>query len=292
MALPESNESVGNTMSRLTGGDEEHTVEAIVDEYNNIQNQNTMSRLTEGEIPKGESVSHTGSWSDVPVNHACGGLTVNGICCGKGTWKECEIVSTVNYDSKLRGPTLVPSTNKKSFFCKISESNFEKIVEKYGHSTYENGIRFGDAQNNDNMSISTSNEYNYESLIIYSVVPLASNLFDSHELHLTDNALNELKMIEDISETEAASLSFFQRFGTHVNRGPIHYGGIFWWKVYAEGFPEDQREEIKNVLDVYVNECVHSTGCLAEDNFIASETEGKSELSSKVFTSVTKTGGP
>lgn len=86
-------------------------------------------------------------------------------------------------------------------------------------------------------------------------MPLASCHFRIDQLQLSKAALQELKCIEDLlgqctgpdrllllkSRTEA----FFNRFGSHANQGPLHLGGIYWWKAISEGFQSEQLAEVK-----------------------------------------------
>uniref|UniRef100_A0A669QJR6 Uncharacterized protein n=1 Tax=Phasianus colchicus TaxID=9054 RepID=A0A669QJR6_PHACC len=69
----------------------------------------------------------------------------------------------------------------------------------------------------------------------YQYTPLASCYFQKDQLRLSDGALRELQCIEELlSITQEADrlnmlksrcASFFSRFGSHLNQGPLHFGG-------------------------------------------------------------------
>ncbi|XP_068531177.1 interferon-induced very large GTPase 1-like [Anas acuta] len=48
----------------------------------------------------------------------------------------------------------------------------------------------------------------------------------------------------------------FRRFGSHVNQGPLHFRGIFWWKACAEGFRAEQWDEMKQQTSEALNSYV------------------------------------
>ncbi|XP_019393664.1 PREDICTED: interferon-induced very large GTPase 1-like [Crocodylus porosus] len=89
----------------------------------------------------------------------------------------------------------------------------------------------------------------------YNYIPLASCYFPKDQLRLSSAALQELTGIEQLLSRapEADKLEllksrcggFFTRFGSHVNQGPLHFGGIFWWKASSEGFRAEQLDEVK-----------------------------------------------
>ena len=87
----------------------------------------------------------------------------------------------------------------------------------------------------------------YASTLKYCYVPTASCLIDEDQMHLSDSALNVLKSIENMKSSDKTEkfLEFFKKFGTHANQGPIHFGGIFWWKASCQGFAINEITEVK-----------------------------------------------
>uniref|UniRef100_A0A8C2T210 MACPF domain-containing protein n=1 Tax=Coturnix japonica TaxID=93934 RepID=A0A8C2T210_COTJA len=148
----------------------------------------------------------------------------------------------------------------------------------------------------------------------YHYIPTASCFFQRDQLRLSDGALRELQCIEDLlSVTQEADrlhmlksrcASFFSRFGSHVSQGPLHFGGIFWWKASSEGFREEQREEMKQQASEALNSFVRASFSIfagtAGGNVDVSKSSsqaslGRSDRSSShtaIQLSVTNTGGP
>ena len=74
-------------------------------------------------------------------------------------------------------------------------------------------------------------------------------------MKLSASALEELKEI-DISDQfhkEAKCRKFFDRFGTHANQGPLHFGGIFLYKASTVGFSTDKTNEVKETTSKKLN---------------------------------------
>ena len=99
----------------------------------------------------------------------------------------------------------------------------------------------------------------------FTYIPLASCHFPIEQLQLSKAALQELKCIEGVLDQEDPDQlllqrhrteAFFQRFGSHANQGPLHLGGIYWWKAISEGFQKEQLAEVKQqaaeALDIYI----------------------------------------
>uniref|UniRef100_A0A4X2K9R7 MACPF domain-containing protein n=1 Tax=Vombatus ursinus TaxID=29139 RepID=A0A4X2K9R7_VOMUR len=148
----------------------------------------------------------------------------------------------------------------------------------------------------------------------FSYIPLASCHFSQDQLHLSRSALQELKQLEQLlshfSGAETHQLlkdrceAFFQRFGSHVNQGPLYLGGVFWWKAVAEGFRSEELGDVKQqaseALDVYIRgsysgfgltaaAMVNASNCQPQ---MASHNRSSSNLPARFQMSVYQTGGP
>ncbi|OWK17985.1 hypothetical protein Celaphus_00009118, partial [Cervus elaphus hippelaphus] len=145
-------------------------------------------------------------------------------------------------------------------------------------------------------------------------IPLASCIFPIDQLQLSNAALQGLKYIEDLlsqSEDPAKLLllrhraeAFFQRFGSHANQGPLHLGGIYWWKSISEGFQKEQLAEVKQqaaeALDIYIRGSYRGFGVNIGTDLDVSDSHSKKasqrttfqNLQTKVQLSVAQTGGP
>uniref|UniRef100_A0A663MGL5 MACPF domain-containing protein n=1 Tax=Athene cunicularia TaxID=194338 RepID=A0A663MGL5_ATHCN len=148
----------------------------------------------------------------------------------------------------------------------------------------------------------------------YQYIPLASCYFQKHQLQLSDVALRELQDIEHLlSITPEADrplmlksrcASFFSRFGSHINQGPLHFGGIFWWRATAEGFSAEQREELKReaseALSSFVGASYSGFGASVEAGVSVSKSSSRASVERKAGRSthmaiqlyVANTGGP
>ena len=73
----------------------------------------------------------------------------------------------------------------------------------------------------------------FESRVMYSVVPTAACELKTHSLKLSREALLELqnieKLIEGSHDTEYVGNTcetFFSKYGSHINAGILHFGGV------------------------------------------------------------------
>ena len=95
-----------------------------------------------------------------------------------------------------------------------------------------------------------------------------------------------------------------RRFGSHANQGPLHLGGIYWWKAISEGFQKEQLAEVKQqvaeALESYIRGSSSGfgvnigTGLDMSDSHLkkASQRTSFQNLQTKVKLSVAQTGGP
>jgi hypothetical protein len=93
----------------------------------------------------------------------------------------------------------------------------------------------------------------YSSVVKHSTVQVATYYFRETDLLLSDEALIELKNLKSLfNSKEGANFQseceiFFKKFGSHVSRGPIHFGGVCWWTCSSGGFRCREREGIKRL---------------------------------------------
>ncbi|XP_044867790.1 interferon-induced very large GTPase 1-like [Mauremys mutica] len=276
-----------------------------------------------------ESVSQSENLPDKEVlRRASGGLALQGIY---KTNKLMEMVEKreqlidIPEGFELFGPEQGPLFEKKEFSSAEAESTFTKAMEKLGFSisvTAKGGFGVFSAESSSDYSSSSESEkthrscseHTYICTTKYSYLPLASCYFPKDQLRLSSAALQELKEIEDIlshtPEPDKLNLlksrggSFFNRFGSHVNQGPLHLGGIFWWKASSEGFRAEQLDEVKkqasDALSSYVGGSYGGFGCHAARSVNVSKSDSKTSLQgtdTKTFQPeiqlcITKTDGP
>ena len=92
----------------------------------------------------------------------------------------------------------------------------------------------------------------YSSVVKHSTVEVATYYFRDTDLHLSDDALVELKKLKSLfsskgSEIQSECEAFFKTFGSHVSRGPIHFGGVCCWTCSSGGFCCREREGVKRL---------------------------------------------
>ncbi|KAK2511960.1 interferon-induced very large GTPase 1-like protein [Columba guinea] len=227
------------------------------------------------------SVGRAENVSDAEVlMRASGGLALQGIYKTSRTadvLAKREQLIRVPSGFKLAGPEQGSLFDRKEFSSSAAEATFTKSIEQLGFSlsvsakagfwgfNVETGTDYSKSLQSEDTRQSCS-EQSYICTTKYRYIPLASCYFQKHQLHLSDAALQELQDIEHLlSITEEADRpdmlksrcgSFFERFGSHINQGPLHFGGIFWWKASTEGFRAEHRKEMKQqvseALDSYV----------------------------------------
>ncbi|XP_066036273.1 interferon-induced very large GTPase 1-like [Chamaea fasciata] len=212
---------------------------------------------------------------------------------------------------------------RKEFSSSAAESTFTKSMEQLGFSMSVSakasflGINLGSGVDQGTSSQSqdthqSRSEQSYFCTTMYQYIPLASCYFQRHQLLLSDVALQELQDMEQLlsftQEDKAALLDrcerFFSRFGSHVNQGPLHFGGIFWWKASTVGFQAEQREEMKRqtceALNSFVGASWGSFGASAAGALDVSKSSSNASILGRaresshtaIQLSVVNTGGP
>ncbi|XP_065443437.1 interferon-induced very large GTPase 1 [Chrysemys picta bellii] len=276
-----------------------------------------------------ESVSHSENLPDKEVlRWASGGLALQGIYKTK---KLAEMVEKreqlidIPERFELFGPEQGPLFEKKEFSSAEAESTFTKTMEKLGFSisvAAKGGFWGFSAETSTDYSSSSESEETHRSrsehayicTTKYSYIPLASCYFPKDQLRLSSAALQELKKIEQLlshtPEPDKLNLlksrggSFFKRFGSHVNQGPLHLGGIFWWKASSEGFRAEQLDEVKkqtsDALSSYVGGSYSGFGLSISAGVTVSKSGSEASfqgtdrkrMHTEIQLFVTKTGGP
>ena len=93
---------------------------------------------------------------------------------------------------------------------------------------------------------------------IHTTVPTARCTLDYTQMKLSAVTLNELKGLEArIQQTQnkdtiySECQTFFQRFGSHVMLGDVHFGGVYKWEAKCQGV-RDHRGLVEQSLDTYI----------------------------------------
>ncbi|XP_068535153.1 interferon-induced very large GTPase 1-like [Anas acuta] len=292
----------------------------LLDELVSIQKQLEQQEKSMGER---ENVS-----DEEVLRRASGGLALQGIYQTKSledVLAKREQLIRVPDGFMLTGPVQGSLLDRKEFSSSAAEATFTKSMEQLGFSIsasasdrfsgliVERGVDSSKSSQSEDSRWSHS-EQAYICTTMYQYMPLASYYFQKDQLRLSDTALRELQDIEQLlSITQEADrfhllksrcASFFSRFGSHVNQGPIHFGGIFWCKASAEGFRAEQWDEMKQqtseALNSYVGASFSGFGTKWGVKGDASKSSSQASFQGRDRSSthravqlyVTKTGGP
>ncbi|XP_003204620.1 interferon-induced very large GTPase 1 [Meleagris gallopavo] len=293
---------------------------ALADVLASIQKQLEQQEMSLG---RSENVS-----DKEVLRRASGGLALQGIYQTNSladVLAKREQLIRVPTGFKLAGPEQGSLLERKEFSSSAAEANFTKSMEQLGFSlsasakarfwgfSVEGGVDYSSSSHKEDTHHSRS-EQTYICTTKYQYTPMASCYFQKDQLLLSDGALRELQHIEELlSITEEADrlnmlksrcANFFSRFGSHVNQGPLHFGGIFWWKASSEGFRTEQREEMKQqaseALNCFVRASFSSFAGSVGMNVDASKSSSQASLErsdrgsshTAIQLSVTNTGGP
>ncbi|OCT81487.1 hypothetical protein XELAEV_18028307mg [Xenopus laevis] len=253
------------------------------------------------------------------LNLASEGLALEGIYVTenkKDLLQKHEKIICVPQGFKLFGPEQGSFLWQREFTSNDKENDFQKSVEKLGLSLsccIPGGFSDLGVESNTNCSKPSKsdkaneilNEQVYLSTTKFNCIPLASCYFTKDQIRLSEAALQCLKKIENIIEdpnTDKETITnqcqyFYKRFGSHVNLGPIHFGGIFWWKASSKRLKVDQLQEAKKTISKVLDGFMAATyyGWGANLDAISSKPPlylDNSNISENISVLVMKTGGP
>ncbi|XP_054149383.1 interferon-induced very large GTPase 1-like [Melozone crissalis] len=291
----------------------------LADVLESIQKQLEQQELSAG---RRENIPDT-----EVLRRASGGLALQGIyrtSRPEDVLAKREQLLRVPEGFQLAGPEQGSLLERKEFSSSAAESTFTKSMEQLGFSMSVSakssfwGINLGGSVDDSSSSQSqdthqSHSEQSYFCTTKYQYIPLASCYFQRHQLRLSDAALRELQDMEQLLsfswEEDNPTLvkmceSFFSRFGSHINQGPLHFGGIFWWKASAEGFQAEQREEVKRqtfeALNSFVGASWGGFGASVEGTLDVSKSSSQASVLGRARESshtaiqlyVVNTGGP
>ncbi|XP_066170679.1 interferon-induced very large GTPase 1-like [Sylvia atricapilla] len=260
------------------------------------------------------------------LRRASGGLALQGIyrtSRAEDVLAKREQLLKVPEGFQLTGPEQGSLLERKEFSSSAAESTFIKSMEQLGFSMsvsakaafWGSSLGAGVDYSSSSQSQDTHQSHSEQSYFCstkYQYIPLASCYFQRHQLLLSDAALQELQDMEQLlsftQEDKAPLLDrcerFFSRFGSHVNQGPLHFGGIFWWKALTEGFRAEQREEMKRqtceALNAFVGASWSGFGASVAGGLDVSKSSSKASVLERAGDSshtaiqlyVVNTGGP
>ena len=213
-----------------------------------------------------QEVSHSNNFSKL-LGTASSSRALHGVLLSKNVkhhlLSQSSLLQTPN--EVLLKPTYQTVEIVKQFSLKSQEEKYKKLVENFGHrvaspETYPVcGKTLGgsdvatyyepsQAQHRDrDLSMEM-----YSSVVKHSTVQLATYYFSNSDLKLSDDALHELKKLNSLITSNGEGIqteceNFLKKFGSHISRGPIHFGGVCWWTCSSKGFHCREREGLKKL---------------------------------------------
>ena len=218
--------------------------------------------------------------------------------------------------TQLDHPSLSPQVMEKKFSSTKKEDKFSKAIDNFSFSASAS-VKAGYGGVSAEVASSYSNrrdketteehhkEETYSSTLTYSIMPLASFSFRDDQLRLSDDAVSHLqrmeKVLNSIQSVQVECEAFFDKFGSHACRGPLHFGGIYKCKSYSSGFQESDRNEVQALQSDAVSASLGmSYGGVAGGSTSTNISNMKGNickifseaLRSQTFLEVTITGGP
>ena len=171
---------------------------------------------------------------------------------------------------QLRCSSHPPDERIEQFSCEHQRTMYKEAACKLGYSstctaptrTGVLGFSCGAAYCEPQMPPTLEDEKSYCSTLKYFSMPLASYVFPDSELMLSKEALDKLieidNTINDTSDDSKLHLhglceTFFKRFGSHVTKGPLMFGGMYWCECSCQGFEQSCIDEVKRIQNDTIN---------------------------------------
>ncbi|XP_078518417.1 interferon-induced very large GTPase 1-like [Lissotriton helveticus] len=284
-----------------------------------IQGLNKELTLADGSLSSSENLDD----KDV-LQWASGGRILEGIYKTnklEDILEKRDHLISIPENFSLFGPDKGPAFQTKEFSSSTSESTFTKVIESLGFSACCKakvgylGVSLDTSRASESdKKRKLTTESTYICTTKYNYIPLASCFFQKHQVRLSAAALCELKKIEallghttkqdKVQMIAARYGKFFSTFGSHVDMGPFHLGGIYTWKASAEGFKAEELEEMKiiatKMLNIYVGASFSGFSVSAVAGVGVSNSKSKSffqgigteSIQKYIQLLVSKTGGP
>lgn len=164
-------------------------------------------------------------------------------------------------------PTYQSLDVDKHFSLNRKEDEYKRVVSILGHQAAVPGRYHiceivGASRHNIITGCQANNGLSvemYSSVVKHSTVQVATYYFRESDLLLSDEALIELENLKRLFSSKAGDFQsecehFFNKFGSHVSRGPIHFGGVCWWTCSSSGFRCREREGVKRLQYQIISE--------------------------------------
>ncbi|XP_054761540.2 interferon-induced very large GTPase 1-like [Lytechinus pictus] len=180
------------------------------------------------------------------LENTSGGLALRGILVGDAFHDDClkRIVLSAPSDVELMNPLMAQIDKVENFSSKSQSDNFHRSLDTMGYRaavTMKSGRLGFNAEADFSQKYEVEEEkestchrqVQFESSVMYSIVPTAACELNENSLKLSQQALQELKSIDTLLEgSENLELvnkkceDFLAAYGSHINAGVLHFGGI------------------------------------------------------------------
>ena len=208
---------------------------------------------------------------DVLIKLASGGLALQGVLISRSLDDQLQTrdhLLQISENAKLAGPTISHVEEYEYFSSKAMEDKHKLIMNTFGCSI-TTAMKFpvyaGAAVAEASASVSLSNESiqmhktlketTYSSTVKRCLIPVKSYSFQMRDIMFSSNAMMDLQEIQTLliehgmtnQNVQQKCEQFFNTYGSHVCRGPMHFGGIYWWTCSSEGFCDDELSYIREL---------------------------------------------
>ena len=254
------------------------------------------------------------------IQNASAGLALQGVLLTKNLQDQLQprhFLLKVCGDIQLLGPSHPQQDKIQQFTSKQDEHDFTQTVDRLGYSVtasakagywgfpFEASLSFSKTREEEQKS-KHNRQDNYSSTVKYSIMPLAACYLSDSQLQLSDEAIKHLQKIEKLVDSRPESFKeecriFFNKFGSHVNQGPLHFGGRYQWKSYSRGFKQSDTATVQQLqteaIDLQVG-MSYGSFAAASTAVSASSLHDKfwgkysDTMMGQTFLEVTKSGGP
>ncbi len=258
------------------------------------------------------------------VRNASAGLALKGILVSKHAKDSCYEKQTILEAPKnvnLTGPVMQQHEDCTELSSRFQSDVFHLSLDSMGYSVassikgggwgfqMEAGFSVTHFEEEERQSEVHSTE-TFQSRVLCSVIPTAAVEFDPNLLKLSRKAFTEMLKIEKASKSEQPDIvqrrceELFRTFGSHINVGTVHFGGVYKWTATYHSRSQSSRESVRKMVqdsqEAHVSASYSGFGFSAGGSVSASHFRNHSNMSashqsselSKIELKMAKTGGP
>ena len=154
------------------------------------------------------------------------------------------------------------------FLSAHEENEYKKSVEVLGYSiaaadvpvNVYGGIAIGASESTGHKTTTQKQEV-YCSIGKQYIVEVASYRFREKDMELSTEAKDDLKDISSMIQSQGKNCNdvhkacerFFDKYGSHVNGGPIKFGGISFWTCSSDDFSQEEALALKMMQNSIVS---------------------------------------